>query len=207
MNADIGTKYLFQQACLFFLLLLFLAAQFAIADIYKKVDRYGDVHFTDRPRGEGYRLLRKAPVKRSTEYTRYKLNRQRYEPIIRRRASRLGIDPALVLAVVHTESYYDKNAISKAGAVGLMQLMPETAEHYGVNDRKNALENIDGGMKYLKHLLNKYEFNLKLAVAAYNAGETAIAKYGNKIPPYPETQAYVKRVLAHYQTYLNPSSS
>lgn len=108
-------------------------------------------------------------------------------------------------AVIQTESAYDADAISSAGAVGLMQLMPETAKRFGVTDRNDPDQNVEGGTRYLKHLLGLFGPNLHLAVAAYNAGENAVMKYNNSIPPYPETQNYVKQVLALYKRWLASS--
>ncbi|MCB1903858.1 MAG: lytic transglycosylase domain-containing protein, partial [Gammaproteobacteria bacterium] len=90
--------------------------------------------------------------------------------------------------------------LSKKGARGLMQLMPGTADRYGVNDSWDPEQNLDGGARYLRDLLDMFDQDLKLAVAAYNAGENAVKKYGNKIPPYPETVQYVRKVVTFYQT-------
>jgi len=172
------------------------------ADLFKKIDQQGRVYFTDKPEGKGYRLIMRTPKKGTLAYQQFKQNRRQLTPMIRRQASLLNVDPALVLAVIHAESAYDKNAVSSAGAVGLMQLMPQTAKRFGVVNRHDAAQNIRGGVLYLRHLLELFEFNIKLALAAYNAGESAVAKYGNKIPPYPETQRYVKKVVSYYQQYL-----
>lgn len=104
--------------------------------------------------------------------------------------------PALIHAVVQAESAYNPDAISKAGAMGLMQLMPATARRYGVSNRRDPKQNLSGGSRLLRDLLMKYDYDLKLALAAYNAGEGAVKRYGNKIPPYPETQNYVKKVIS-----------
>lgn len=175
------------------------------ADVYKKVDRQGKVFFTDEPAGLGYQLIFKTPKKGTIAYKDFSKNRRRHAPMLIQQARRYNVDPALVLAVIHVESGYDAEAISKAGAVGLMQLMPATAKRYGVIDRKNPRQNAAAGAQYLSDLLKLFGFDIKLALAAYNAGEGAVKKYGNQIPPYPETQKYVKRVLANYQLYLNDS--
>ncbi|WP_330178091.1 lytic transglycosylase domain-containing protein [Candidatus Vondammii sp. HM_W22] len=107
--------------------------------------------------------------------------------------------PELLHAIVRAESSYDPRARSRTGAMGLMQLMPATAKRYGVSDRWNPKANLNGGARYLKDLLSMFQNDLKLALAAYNAGENAVKKYGNKVPPFPETQQYVTRVLAFYQ--------
>jgi len=176
--------------------------QLSYADIYKKVDAKGQVFFTDKPSGAGYKLIFKTPKKGTIAYKKFSENRRRHLPMIREQARLYDVDPALVMAIIHAESGYDAKAISRAGAVGLMQLMPATAKRYGVKNRENPLQNTAGGSQYLRYLLSLFDFDIKLALAAYNAGENAVKKYGNKIPPYPETQTYVKRVLANYLNYL-----
>jgi len=187
--------------------LLLVALPTAHADLFKKVDQHGRVYFTDRPEGGGYRLIMRTPKKGSIAYKKFLENRRKLSPLIRRQASKLNVDPALVLAVIHAESFYDKDAVSRVGAVGLMQLMPKTAERFGVLNRNNALQNIRGGVLYLRHLLKLFNYDIRLVLAAYNAGESAVEKYGNQIPPYPETQQYVKKVIAYYQQYLSETNS
>jgi soluble lytic murein transglycosylase-like protein len=177
------------------------------ADLYKKVDRYGHTFYTDNPNTNGYKLIMRTPKKGTVAYENFTANRKRHAPNIREESRRYRVDPALVMALIHTESAYDQKAVSKTGAVGLMQLMPKTAQHYGVKDRTNAKQNINGGTRYLRHLLERYKFDIRLALAAYNAGETAVAKYGNKIPPYDETQKYVKVVVSRYQKYMKIGAS
>ncbi len=108
---------------------------------------------------------------------------------------------SLVHAVVTAESAYDPHALSSAGALGLMQLMPATAKRFGVSDRKNPRANVYAGTRYLKQLLGMFDNDVRLALAAYNAGENAVIKYDNQIPPYPETQNYVRKVLKYYRQY------
>jgi len=129
-----------------------------------------------------------------------------YDPIIRAIAARVGgVDPTLVHSVIAVESAYDRFAVSEKGAQGLMQLMPETAKDYGVKDVFNAWDNIEGGVRYLKDLLTAYPDRLDLALAAYNAGRTAVTKY-NGIPPYPETQRYVEKVVLARSTLGPPAA-
>ncbi|WP_072281492.1 lytic transglycosylase domain-containing protein [Rappaport israeli] len=116
-------------------------------------------------------------------------------------SARVGIDPYLVHAVISAESAYKSNALSHAGAQGLMQLMPATAKRFGVSDPYHTGENIRGGATYLKWLLNEFNGNLELAIAGYNAGEGNVRKYGYKIPPFIETRAYVPKVLQYYRRY------
>lgn len=113
-------------------------------------------------------------------------------------ARKHGLDPALVRAIVEVESNYNPYARSHKGAIGLMQLMPETAKAMGVDKPYHIKDNLEGGCKYLKYLLNKYHGNLSLALAAYNAGPTVVDAHGG-IPPYPETQRYVRKVMRRYK--------
>jgi soluble lytic murein transglycosylase-like protein len=137
-------------------------------------------------------------VKPQLDFKSMHVNRARYSEMIDEIAHEARLYPALLHAVVKAESAYDPNAVSPAGAVGLMQLMPLTARRYGVKDRRDPRSNLEGGAKYLRKLLTKYNNDIKLALAAYNAGHKAVQKYGNRIPPYPETQNYVKKVIAYY---------
>lgn len=127
-----------------------------------------------------------------------KSNRQLYGPLIEAAAKKVHLRPELLHAVVMVESNYNPNAISDAGAQGLMQLIPATASRYGVTDSLDPRQNLSGGAAYLRDLLEMFNFNLNLALAAYNAGENAVIRHDNRIPPYEETQNYVKRVLGYY---------
>jgi len=122
------------------------------------------------------------------------------EQAVIRAAQQHRVQPALLLAVMKAESSFNPTAISKAGAVGLMQLVPETAIRHGVRNLYDANENITGGAKHLRYLLNRFHGNIQLALAAYNAGEGTVDRY-RKIPPYKETQDYVKKVLVYYRSY------
>ena len=125
-----------------------------------------------------------------------------YDRMVNKIARTYGLESALLHAVISVESRYSPTAVSKAGAIGLMQLMPETARRYGVVDPLDPLQNLRGGARYLRYLLKKYNNDRNLALAAYNAGEASVAKYGNQIPPYPETTEYVPRVMGYYRKYL-----
>ena len=124
------------------------------------------------------------------------------EQAVNRAAQQHHIQPALLLAVMKAESSFNPIAVSKAGAVGLMQLIPETAIRHGVHNLYDANDNISGGAKHLRYLLNRFHGNTRLALAAYNAGERKVDRYG-QIPPYKETQEYVEKVLVYYRSYKN----
>lgn len=181
------------------LLLLLLSSAQVSADIYKLV--VGDrVYYTDQPaKGQGYRLIIRTRPKTYNHDMKFMAgNKLKFGDMIAKAAAKHQMDPKLLHAVIQAESAYNPNAVSSAGAVGLMQLMPGTARRYGVADRRDAEQNIDGGTRYLKDLLAMFNSNLKLAVAGYNAGEGAVMKFNNTVPPYPETQNYVQHVLSLY---------
>lgn len=127
-------------------------------------------------------------------------NRQLYTPHINQVAKTYGLEPSLLHAVIAAESSYNPNAVSNKGAMGLMQLMPGTARRFNVSDPFDPVSNLHGGAQYLRWLIDRFN-NLNLAIAAYNAGEGAVEKYGNSIPPYQETQTYVNRVLNYYNRH------
>jgi hypothetical protein len=129
-------------------------------------------------------------------------NRKRFIPHIQRIAKQHGLDPRLMQAVISAESSFNPRAVSHAGAMGLMQLMPGTARRFGVSDPFDPEQNMDGGARYLRWLLDKFNNDRVLALAAYNAGENAVIKYGHRIPPYAETQTYISRVLDFYAYFL-----
>lgn len=188
------------KAALATALLLMLPAHSTLAEIFKYRDAAGKLHFTDKPMGAGYSLLWRSnkQTSRGSAIARLKRNRSRYTPMINKIAKETALRPALLHAVIRAESAYNSKAISSAGAVGLMQLMPATAAQYGVKDSTNPFENIRAGSLYLKRQLENFQ-DLSLALAAYNAGENAVRRYGNTIPPFPETQRYVRKVLTFYR--------
>ena len=170
-----------------------------LADIYKFIANDGRIYYTDKPKNSLYkRIIRTRPINYAAALPYIGVNKKKFADLIADAANRHQVDARLLHAVIQAESAYDANAISSAGAVGLMQLMPDTARRYGVFNRNDPVQNIDGGTHYLKDLLRMFHSNLDLAVAAYNAGENAVIRHNNSIPPYPETQNYVKIVKALY---------
>ena len=174
-----------------------------VTKLYKHVDKNGHVRYTDRPQHDGYVELKltlkgwEAPQ----TYANYKANMSKYQGLVDSKSAQHGLPRWLVAAVIHAESLYNPQAVSRTGAVGLMQLMPATAERYGVYNRQNPEQNVDAGVRYLRDLLKMFDNNLDLALAAYNAGENAVKKYGNRVPPYEETQNYVRKVKALSLSY------
>lgn len=180
---------------LFFLLCLGLAAPVG-AQIYSWTDANGRLVLSDRP--QPGTAVRSYPVPKTDRVraTRYvPTDRTRaYDDVIVEHARLNGVRPDLVRAVVQVESAFNPYARSPKGALGLMQLMPSTAQEFGVANPFNAVENVRGGVAYLRRLLDRYGNNEQLALAAYNAGPGAVDKYGENVPPYRETQNYVSRV-------------
>lgn len=183
-----------------------LTAQVAGADIYTFVDSAGIAHYTNVPVDPRYQFLLATPreLTRSGEpYSPDMLARSAlYDPIIEKAAASSSVAPDLLRAVIAVESGFNASAVSKKGAVGLMQLMPATARRYGASNRYDPRQNVHAGARYLKALIDRYDKDLNLALAAYNAGEEAVERYGRRIPPFRETEAYVPRVLKVYRTLL-----
>lgn len=166
----------------------------AQADSYRLVGTDGVVHLTNAPTDPRYRGLPGGSGTATGWLRMSETSRGRYATEIREISSRHGVDPTLVESVIRAESAFNPTAVSRTGARGLMQLMPKTALALGVRDSFNPRENIEGGVRHLRYLLDRYPGNVALAVAAYNAGEAAVDAYRG-IPPYTETQQYVQRVL------------
>jgi soluble lytic murein transglycosylase-like protein len=194
----------------------------AHADIFRYVNEDGQTVFSDMaPQSGKYEVVVKsapkpvaapAPSAAAPDYVeptpreRMRLEamgvkRARYAAHINEAARVNNIDPALVHAVISAESSYNDRARSPKGAIGLMQLMPDTARRYAVSNIWDPIQNIHGGTRYLADLLRMFNNDHRLAVAAYNAGEKAVMKYGNRIPPYAETVAYVPKVMTYYRKY------
>ena len=178
----------------------------ASADFYSYRDEYGVIHLTDRPpRDTGYKQITRSRSGRWVIERRAGGSGASVAPAVnrfagelRKVAGRYALDHKLLDAVVKVESSYDPNAVSRAGAVGLMQLMPETAETLGVRNRWDPRQNLDGGARLLRRLIDRFG-EVELALAAYNAGEGAVIRHGNRIPPFPETRRYVKKVMKAYR--------
>ena len=162
--------------------------------IYGYVGPMGLVNLTNVPTDEGVTVVR-----RKARYHRG-VGDLEIEQAVSRAAQQHRVQPALLLAIIKAESSFNPTVVSKAGAVGLMQLIPETAMRHGVRNLYDTNENITGGAKHLRYLLDRFHGNLRLALAAYNAGEHKVDRYG-QIPPYKETQDYVKKVLVYYRSY------
>ena len=195
------------------LLVSAVSAGIAHADIYRYVDADGAVHFTNVPQDSRFKVYlkekRKAdPVTETLagEIRYYdEKERARYAKPIQDAAKATRLDAALIHAVISAESGYNPFARSRKGAAGLMQLMPETAKRYGVKNRLDPAQNISGGARYLRDLIRMFNNDVQLAVAAYNAGESAVIRAGNRIPPYQETMTYVPRVMSYYKKYRTTS--
>lgn len=181
----------------------------AFADIYSFKDEHGVVHFTNiAGLDRRYRLVRREagskhsqPVPPARVYMPPQKDIQKYASIIQTASDAYGVEASLVHAVISAESAYDPYAVSRTGARGLMQLMPDTARRYGVRNTMDPAENIHGGVRYLRDLLAMFKGRVDLAVAAYNAGENAVIRNGHRIPPYAETRQYVPKVLDFYHSF------
>lgn len=188
-------------------LVLLLVAARANAEFYVYRDSRGSLHFTNAPSNPAYRRYEPSLKSRGRVLRLSALNRgrhQAFDVIIRAAANRHRIDSALVKAVIRAESDFVPDARSPKGALGLMQLMPATARMHDVWRVFEPHDNIEGGVKHLRLLLDRYNGNVRLALAAYNAGVEAVSQYGG-VPPFPETIEYLDRVLRFREQYLrNP---
>jgi len=171
--------------------------------IYRYVDADGVAHFTDKPDSGRYQLFTLTPKGLTHSGDRYDPGLLRraaqYDAIIDAEAQSAGVEPNLLRAVIVVESGFNPRAVSKRGAVGLMQLMPETATRFGVSNRYDPRQNVHGGARYLGFLINRFRQNVRLALAAFNAGEEAVDRNSGQIPPFVETLEYVPKVLKIYQ--------
>jgi soluble lytic murein transglycosylase-like protein len=187
-----------------FMTTLFAASSIAAnAKIYTYMDAQGSRHYTDVPDNNRYRLLVLSPRDRTASGDRYDAQvlarASQYDSIIEHAAIAAAVEPNLLRAVIVVESGFNSHAVSKRGAVGLMQLMPATASRFGVSNPYDARQNVHAGARYLKFLIDRFGHDIRLALAAYNAGEEAVNRNGGQIPPFSETRAYVPRVLKIYK--------
>jgi len=195
-------KYL---ATLVILLCLLFLASLSSAGIYRYIDERGVIHFTNCPRDPKFKLY----IRESKEdvgevvrdsFTDYVQDSKNYDALIYEFSQKYKVDFALIKAMIRTESGFNPYAVSRKGAKGLMQLMPETAHRLNVSNVFNPKENIDGGVRYFKYLLSLFNNDLRLSLAAYNAGENIVYEF-RSIPPYRETIDYVRKVLGYYRSY------
>lgn len=166
----------------------------AFADIYRYKDENGVWHFTNIQRDKRYRLYLKTSTKKSSDYIKD------YGAIIEQASKRFNVESSLIKAIIKAESDFDHNAVSKKGARGLMQLMPKTADDMEVYDPHNPEENIFGGARYLSILLERFNHDKRLAIAAYNAGPESVEAH-NGVPPFPETEAFIAKVFKYFQQF------
>ena len=179
------------------------------ADIYAYTAADGAVSLSNMPIDDRYTVFvaavpaaaPAAPLAGAGKPAPASARKARYDRVVDDVARAYGLESALVHAVIAVESSYNPKAVSKAGAAGLMQLMPGTARRYGVTDAFDPVQNVSGGAKYLRDLLDLFDSDVSLALAAFNAGENAVIRHGNRIPPYRETLRYVPKVLDHYARF------
>jgi len=192
------------KSALFFAALLTAAGAGAHSRIYTYMDADGIKHFTDVPDNNRYRLLVLSPQDLTQSGEHYNSSMMlakaaQYDSIIERAAVSAAVEANLLRAVIVVESGFNSRAVSKRGAVGLMQLMPATASRFGASNLFDPKDNVRAGARYLKYLMDRFGHNIRLALAAYNAGEDAVDRNGGQIPPFAETMAYVPKVLKIYR--------
>jgi soluble lytic murein transglycosylase-like protein len=189
------TGYLGYILSILIILTIFVISP-AMADIYLYIDSQGVLHFTNTPTSNRYKVYMRESLKRPEAF--YTI--ESYDDVISEAAKRNGLSSSLLKALIHVESFFNPRAVSKKGAMGLMQIMPENLQLLNINDPFDPWQNIMGGAAYLRAMLERFSGQLPLALAAYNAGPTAVEKY-NDIPPYPETQDYVQKVMRFFHLY------
>ncbi|MGB9700298.1 MAG: transglycosylase SLT domain-containing protein [Thermodesulfobacteriota bacterium] len=190
--------------------LVFLNSPCSQADIYIYVDPEGVVHFTNTPTHGKFKLILKeeiVPPEKKEEPTKEDqprfasaLAQEKFDHLIWQAAEKYGVNYALIKAIIKAESNFNPLAISKMGAKGLMQLMPGTAYSFQVKDSFHPEKNIEGGVRYLRYLIDLFPHNLYAVLAAYNAGENAVLRYRG-VPPYQETRRFIQKVLQYFQQY------
>jgi soluble lytic murein transglycosylase-like protein len=180
---------------------LFLLPTPSSAGIYRYVDERGVIHFTNCPRDAKFKLyIRESKEDVGSEGHSSTKDSNQYDSLISEFSKKYQVDFALIKAMIRAESGFNPTAVSRKGAKGLMQLMPETASRLNVSNIFNPRENIEGGVRYFKYLLSLFDNDIRLSLAAYNAGENLVGEL-RSIPPYRETVDYVRKVLSYYQSY------
>ncbi len=196
-------------ATLLILIMGLFAAGSVSAQIYSYTDENGVTVFTDRkPDNSRYQVKNLGcygTCRRGVNWQRTPLKNGEFRTEIEAASEIFGVDAALIRAVMHAESWFNTEAVSHAGAQGLMQLMPATQQRFGVGNAFDPLDNITGGVAYLAWLKNEFDHDLDRVIAAYNAGENAVKRHGG-IPPFPETREYVRRVNILYRRYRQGTS-
>ncbi len=196
------------RTCIFSFLLVFgsFVSSFAVGDIYKYIDENGVIHFTNVPTDSSYQyslFIKEMTQQRqrpTLSLSRYSSNV--YDEMITEASQKHGVSFPLLKAVIKVESNFNPRAVSRAGALGLMQIMPENAKAFRMRDPFDPRENILTGTQYFRELLERFNGKLHLALAAYNAGPTVVDRY-NRIPPIKETEDYVERVMKYFQLFKN----
>lgn len=181
------------SSLLFLVIFVFLYEKEATSEIYKIIRNDGVIHITDNPSRRGY-------IEDRIYLDRQSVRSESFSGIINDIAGRYEISPRLIEAIIEHESGFDPKALSPKGAMGLMQLMPETAKRFGVKDPFNPRDNIKGGVSYLDYLMKMFDGDLKLVLAAYNAGESAV-KQAAGVPPFKETEEYILKVMRQYKKF------
>jgi len=176
-------------------LFLFVTVPAALADIYMFIDSQGVLHFTNTPTSSQYKLYIKERPKPAAATIQY-------DEIIQEASKRYGLSFFLIKAMIKVESNFDSRAVSKKGALGLMQIMPQNLQAFNIREPYDPKDNIMGGARYFKSLIERFDEKLPLALAAYNAGPTIVDKYRD-IPPIKETKDYVKKVMKYFYLYKN----
>lgn len=202
-------KFKMDRVCAFQLMVMLIGAWAAApvhADVYTFKGADGVIHLTNVPADPRYAVMIREPSRpsrldRDAASLVRAGRRNSYGVLVAKAAREHNLDEALLRAVIAVESGYNPRAVSRKGAVGLMQLMPDTAQRYGVTNLYDPVENVRGGARYLRDLMQKFNDDLPLTLAAYNSGEDAVVRYGNRIPPYLETRLYVTRVMDLYRRY------
>jgi len=192
----VGRKTIIGLCTSIFVVWTLFVIPYAHADIYLYIDSEGVLHFTNTPTSSNYKVYMRETPARPKAWRPI----QNYDDVINEAARENGLSSSLLKALIHVESYFNPRAVSKKGALGLMQIMPQNLELLEISDPFDPWENIMGGARYLKAMIERFNGQLPLALAAYNAGPSAVERYQN-IPPYDETQRYVEKVMKLFHLY------